>query len=108
MLTISMDITLEDLNLHLCCNCIIILHQHRKPNSRFEVLQLRRTMDLMLEKAGVGDVDVEIKGPTQVIISLAEIHRLISFKVFCIAGICSRKAVYHSYEPSWHSVSITV
>ncbi|KAL5011861.1 hypothetical protein ScPMuIL_010412 [Solemya velum] len=43
----------------------LVVFPSMKPNSRFEVLQLRKTMELMLERAGVSDVDVEIKGPTQ-------------------------------------------
>ena len=38
----------------------------RKPVSRFEVMQLQKTMGEMLEKSGVNDSDTEIKGPTQV------------------------------------------
>ena len=34
--------------------------------SRFEVMQLQKTMGEMLEKSGVNDSDTEIKGPTQV------------------------------------------
>lgn len=36
------------------------------PNKRFEVVQLMRTMDQMLAKAGVDDVETEVKGPTQI------------------------------------------
>ncbi|KAL3870210.1 hypothetical protein ACJMK2_038289, partial [Sinanodonta woodiana] len=36
-----------------------------KPTSRFEVKQLRKTMEDMLERAGVNDADLEIRGPTQ-------------------------------------------
>ena len=38
----------------------------RKPVSRFEVMQLQKTMEEMLEKSGVNDADTEIRGPTQV------------------------------------------
>lgn len=38
----------------------------RKPTSRYEVVQLKNTMEEMLEKAGINDTDIEIKGPTQV------------------------------------------
>ena len=38
--------------------------------SRFEVMQLQRTMEEMLEKSGVNEADTEIKGPTQVGISV--------------------------------------
>ena len=38
----------------------------RKPNSRYEVVQLRSTMIDMLDKAGINDLKVEVKGPTQV------------------------------------------
>ncbi|XP_033119171.1 axonemal dynein light chain domain-containing protein 1-like isoform X2 [Anneissia japonica] len=37
-----------------------------KPASRYEVLQLKETIRTMLEKAGVDDDEVEIKGPTQI------------------------------------------
>ncbi|XP_071947240.1 axonemal dynein light chain domain-containing protein 1-like isoform X2 [Antedon mediterranea] len=37
-----------------------------KPASRYEVLQLKETINVMLEKAGVDDEDVEINGPTQI------------------------------------------
>ena len=43
-----------------------IICQFRKPASRFEVVQLKTTMEEMLEKAGINDADTEIKGPTQV------------------------------------------
>ncbi|XP_071115667.1 axonemal dynein light chain domain-containing protein 1-like [Haliotis cracherodii] len=36
-----------------------------KPASRYEVLQLKRSLEDMLEKAGVADNDVVVKGPTQ-------------------------------------------
>jgi len=38
----------------------------RKPTSRYEVVQLKSTMCEMLEKAGINDTDIEIRGPTQV------------------------------------------
>jgi len=38
----------------------------RKPTSRYEVVQLKATMEEMLDRAGINDGDVEIKGPTQV------------------------------------------
>ena len=38
----------------------------RKPTSRYEVMQLRKTMDTMLDKVGFNDEDFDIKGPTQV------------------------------------------
>lgn len=40
----------------------------RKPAGRYEVVQLRQAMEDMLDKSGVNDEDVEIKGPTQVFI----------------------------------------
>lgn len=46
-----------------------IMPQARKTNlsySPFQVIQLMRTMDQMLAKAGVDDVDNEVKGPTQI------------------------------------------
>ena len=39
---------------------------YRNPTSRYEVLQLKKTLEDMLEKSGVNDTDGEIKGPTQV------------------------------------------
>ncbi|XP_038045386.1 axonemal dynein light chain domain-containing protein 1-like isoform X3 [Patiria miniata] len=36
-----------------------------KPASRYEVLQLMETMGVMLDKAGIDDEEIEIKGPTQ-------------------------------------------
>ncbi|PIK62067.1 putative axonemal dynein light chain domain-containing protein 1 [Apostichopus japonicus] len=36
-----------------------------KPTSRYEVLQLQEALEAMLEKAGVKDEEVEVKGPTQ-------------------------------------------
>ncbi|XP_071802778.1 axonemal dynein light chain domain-containing protein 1-like isoform X1 [Asterias amurensis] len=36
-----------------------------KPASRYEVLQLKETLDLMLKKTGIDDEEIEIKGPTQ-------------------------------------------
>nr|XP_009862323.2 axonemal dynein light chain domain-containing protein 1-like isoform X1 [Ciona intestinalis] len=36
------------------------------PTKRFEVLQLLRTMDAMLEQSGIDDEAVEVKGPTQI------------------------------------------
>ena len=38
----------------------------RKPTSRYEVIQLRKTMDSMLDKVGFNDEEFDIKGPTQV------------------------------------------
>ncbi|XP_062611821.1 axonemal dynein light chain domain-containing protein 1-like isoform X3 [Saccostrea cucullata] len=43
----------------------LIVFPSMKPSSRFEVVQLKNTMDRMLDKAGVYDTDSEIKGPTQ-------------------------------------------
>ncbi|XP_056012057.1 axonemal dynein light chain domain-containing protein 1-like isoform X3 [Ostrea edulis] len=43
----------------------LVLFPSMKPSSRFEVVQLKKTMDQMLDKAGVYDTDSEIKGPTQ-------------------------------------------
>ncbi|XP_039257089.2 axonemal dynein light chain domain-containing protein 1-like [Styela clava] len=37
-----------------------------KPTKRFEVVQLMKTMDQMLAKAGVDDIENEAKGPTQI------------------------------------------
>ncbi|XP_071820220.1 axonemal dynein light chain domain-containing protein 1-like isoform X2 [Apostichopus japonicus] len=36
-----------------------------KPTSRYEVLQLQEALEAILEKAGVKDEEVEVKGPTQ-------------------------------------------
>ncbi|KAK6195039.1 hypothetical protein SNE40_000555 [Patella caerulea] len=36
-----------------------------KPTSRFEVLQLKKVLDDLLEKVGANDVDVDVRGPTQ-------------------------------------------
>lgn len=49
--------------------CFDYLCVCRKPASRFEVVQLKSTMEEMLEKAGINDADIEIKGPTQVRLS---------------------------------------
>lgn len=38
----------------------------RKPSSRYEVVQLKKTMDDMLQKVGFFDMDADSKGPTQV------------------------------------------
>ena len=38
----------------------------RKPTSRYEVMQLRKAMDSMLDKVGFNDEEFDIKGPTQV------------------------------------------
>ncbi|XP_052721411.1 axonemal dynein light chain domain-containing protein 1-like isoform X4 [Crassostrea angulata] len=43
----------------------LVVFPSMKPASRFEVVQLKKTMDDMLDKAGVYDTDAEIKGPTQ-------------------------------------------
>jgi hypothetical protein len=43
-----------------------LIHEYRKPASRYEVVQLKSTMEEMLDKAGINDADTEIKGPTQV------------------------------------------
>ncbi|XP_061169866.1 axonemal dynein light chain domain-containing protein 1-like isoform X2 [Saccostrea echinata] len=43
----------------------LIVFPSMKPSSRFEVVQLKNTMDRMLDKAGVYDTDSEIRGPTQ-------------------------------------------
>ncbi|XP_078323463.1 axonemal dynein light chain domain-containing protein 1-like isoform X5 [Crassostrea virginica] len=43
----------------------LVVFPSMKPASRFEVVQLKKTMDQMLDKAGVYDTDAEIKGPTQ-------------------------------------------
>jgi len=48
--------------LQLCRN----VFSFRKPSSRFEVLQLRKTLDDMLEKAGVNDEIDQLTAPTQV------------------------------------------
>ena len=42
----------------------------RKPTSRYEVLQLKKTFNTMMSKLGITEVDVEVKGPTQVRIDL--------------------------------------
>ena len=44
----------------------LVVVYHRKPASRYEVLQLKETLDLMLKKTGIDDEEIEIKGPTQV------------------------------------------
>ncbi|XP_006821546.1 axonemal dynein light chain domain-containing protein 1-like [Saccoglossus kowalevskii] len=36
-----------------------------KPVSRYEVVQLMETLDTMLEKSGIDDEEIEVKGPTQ-------------------------------------------
>nr|CAB3224803.1 axonemal dynein light chain domain-containing protein 1-like [Phallusia mammillata] len=36
------------------------------PTKRFEVVQLLRTLDALLEKSGVDDEEIEIKGPSQI------------------------------------------
>lgn len=43
----------------------LVVFPSMKPTSRFEVVQLKNTMEEMLEKAGINDMDIEIKGPTQ-------------------------------------------
>ncbi|KAL4218861.1 Axonemal dynein light chain domain-containing protein 1 [Mactra antiquata] len=43
----------------------LVVFPSMKPASRYEVVQLKTTMEEMLDKAGVNDADVEIKGPTQ-------------------------------------------
>lgn len=43
----------------------LVVFPSMKPASRYEVVQLKKTMDQMLDKAGVYDTDAEIKGPTQ-------------------------------------------
>ncbi|XP_052221948.1 axonemal dynein light chain domain-containing protein 1-like isoform X3 [Dreissena polymorpha] len=43
----------------------LVIFPSMKPTSRYEVVQLKATMEEMLERAGVNDADVEIKGPTQ-------------------------------------------
>ena len=45
---------------------LVVVVYHRKPASRYEVLQLKETLDLMLKKTGIDDEEIEIKGPTQV------------------------------------------
>ena len=42
---------------------------YRKPSSRFEVLQLKKALDDMLEKAGVHDEIDQLTAPTQVTLS---------------------------------------
>ncbi|ESP04990.1 hypothetical protein LOTGIDRAFT_109702, partial [Lottia gigantea] len=36
-----------------------------KPTSRYEVLQLKKVLDDLLEKIGANDTDVDVRGPTQ-------------------------------------------
>ncbi|XP_052789465.1 axonemal dynein light chain domain-containing protein 1-like isoform X3 [Mya arenaria] len=43
----------------------LVIFPSMKPSSRYEVVQLKATMEEMLERAGVNDVEIEIKGPTQ-------------------------------------------
>ncbi|XP_076455039.1 axonemal dynein light chain domain-containing protein 1-like isoform X2 [Babylonia areolata] len=43
----------------------LIVFPSMKPASRFEVMQLKKTMEDMLEKVGFNDIDTDIKGPTQ-------------------------------------------
>ncbi|XP_033732804.1 axonemal dynein light chain domain-containing protein 1-like isoform X2 [Pecten maximus] len=43
----------------------LVMFPSMKPSSRYEVLQLKKTLGEMLERAGVNDADKEIKGPTQ-------------------------------------------
>lgn len=51
--------------LHFIYYFLFILFPTRKPTSRYEVLQLQEALEAMLEKAGVKDEEVEVKGPTQ-------------------------------------------
>ncbi|KAK3088891.1 hypothetical protein FSP39_025040 [Pinctada imbricata] len=43
----------------------LVVFPSMHPGSRFEVIQLKKTLDRMLDKVGINDIDVEIKGPTQ-------------------------------------------
>ncbi|XP_053380213.1 axonemal dynein light chain domain-containing protein 1-like [Mercenaria mercenaria] len=43
----------------------LVIFPSMKPASRYEVVQLKSTMEEMLDKAGINDADTEIKGPTQ-------------------------------------------
>ncbi|XP_060065790.1 axonemal dynein light chain domain-containing protein 1-like [Ylistrum balloti] len=43
----------------------LVMFPSMKPSSRYEVLQLKKTLGEMLERAGVNDAEKEIKGPTQ-------------------------------------------
>nr|KAG5700478.1 hypothetical protein BaRGS_013965 [Batillaria attramentaria] len=43
----------------------LIVFPSTKPTSRYEVIQLQKTMEEMLEKLGFNDKDVEVRGPTQ-------------------------------------------
>ncbi len=45
---------------------------YRKPASRYEVLQLQETLQNMMDKAGINDEEVEVKGPTQVCLKPAQ------------------------------------
>ena len=47
-------------NIISCCKFL------RKPVSRYEVIKLQNAMDDMLNKAGLTDIDGDLKGPTQV------------------------------------------
>lgn len=38
----------------------------RNPVSRFEVIQLKKTLHDMLDRAGLNDLDEDFKGPSQV------------------------------------------
>lgn len=46
-------------------DCLLFLIG-RNPSSRYEVLQLKKTLRTMLEKAGITDDDEELRGPSQV------------------------------------------
>lgn len=43
----------------------LVMFPSMKPSSRYEVLQLKKTLGEMLDRAGVNDAEKEIKGPTQ-------------------------------------------
>lgn len=45
---------------------LILLLIYRKPTSRYEVIQLKKTFNKMMIKLGITETDVEVKGPTQV------------------------------------------
>lgn len=43
----------------------LVMFPSMNPTSRYEVVQLKKTLQMMLEKAGLTDDDFELKGPTQ-------------------------------------------
>ncbi|XP_013413823.1 axonemal dynein light chain domain-containing protein 1-like [Lingula anatina] len=43
----------------------LVMFPSMKPSSRYEVIQLKKTMEQMLDRLGIDDDDIEVKGPTQ-------------------------------------------